>query len=181
MDFASSWIGGGVLGSGLVQEEILFLMNPELIVSRLFTQRLTDNECLIITGDNETTFQINLPLKSFPAEIIWSKIQTWPSNVSVLKQWKQYLCFIRLSEVQLFLWVQRFLWVGGASWGRCSKVCDSCDKKMTVCILQGWVNLVVGPFQGWVGPQEEAGLGHRRSALHTKEWAVQYSQCVERT
>lgn len=55
VDFASSWIGGGVLSSGLVQEEILFLMNPELIVSRLFTQRLTDNECLVITGDNETT------------------------------------------------------------------------------------------------------------------------------
>lgn len=50
VDFASSWIGGGVLDSGLVQEEILFLMNPELIVSRLFTEQLADNECLIITG-----------------------------------------------------------------------------------------------------------------------------------
>ncbi|XP_034752003.1 poly(ADP-ribose) glycohydrolase [Etheostoma cragini] len=50
VDFACSSIGGGVLGSGLVQEEILFLMNPELIVSRLFTERLADNECLIVTG-----------------------------------------------------------------------------------------------------------------------------------
>ncbi|KAM4532027.1 poly(ADP-ribose) glycohydrolase [Fundulus diaphanus] len=50
VDFAASWIGGGVLDSGLVQEEILFLMNPELIVSRLFTERLDDKECLIITG-----------------------------------------------------------------------------------------------------------------------------------
>lgn len=50
VDFASSWIGGGVLSSGLVQEEILFLINPELIVSRLFTEKLEDNECLIITG-----------------------------------------------------------------------------------------------------------------------------------
>uniref|UniRef100_A0A4W5M496 poly(ADP-ribose) glycohydrolase n=1 Tax=Hucho hucho TaxID=62062 RepID=A0A4W5M496_9TELE len=32
VDFACNMIGGGVLGSGLVQEEILFLMNPELIV-----------------------------------------------------------------------------------------------------------------------------------------------------
>lgn len=55
VDFASSWIGGGVLSSGLLQEEILFLMNPELIVSRLFTQKLTDNECLIVTGDDKTT------------------------------------------------------------------------------------------------------------------------------
>lgn len=53
VDFASSWIGGGVLGSGLVQEEILFLINPELIVSRLFTEKLENNECLIITGDAE--------------------------------------------------------------------------------------------------------------------------------
>ncbi|KAA8579215.1 hypothetical protein FQN60_000037 [Etheostoma spectabile] len=52
-DHGPNWrssIGGGVLGSGLVQEEILFLMNPELIVSRLFTERLADNECLIVTG-----------------------------------------------------------------------------------------------------------------------------------
>ncbi|XP_077944811.1 poly(ADP-ribose) glycohydrolase [Gasterosteus aculeatus] len=53
VDFASSWIGGGVLGSGLVQEEILFLMNPELIVSRLFTEKLADNECLIVTGSQQ--------------------------------------------------------------------------------------------------------------------------------
>ncbi|XP_019937436.2 poly(ADP-ribose) glycohydrolase isoform X1 [Paralichthys olivaceus] len=53
VDFASCLIGGGVLGSGLVQEEILFLMNPELIVSRLFTERLADNECLIVTGSQQ--------------------------------------------------------------------------------------------------------------------------------
>ncbi|CAK6976459.1 poly(ADP-ribose) glycohydrolase [Scomber scombrus] len=53
VDFASSWIGGGVLGSGLVQEEILFLINPELIVSRLFTEKLGDRECLIITGSQQ--------------------------------------------------------------------------------------------------------------------------------
>lgn len=53
VDFASSWLGGGVLSSGLVQEEILFLMNPELIVSRLFTEKLEDNECLIITGSQQ--------------------------------------------------------------------------------------------------------------------------------
>ncbi|KAK6316292.1 hypothetical protein J4Q44_G00138160 [Coregonus suidteri] len=53
VDFACKMIGGGVLGSGLVQEEILFLMNPELIVSRLFTERLGDNECLFITGSQQ--------------------------------------------------------------------------------------------------------------------------------
>uniref|UniRef100_A0A4W5RTH7 poly(ADP-ribose) glycohydrolase n=1 Tax=Hucho hucho TaxID=62062 RepID=A0A4W5RTH7_9TELE len=53
VDFACNMIGGGVLGSGLVQEEILFLMNPELIVSRLFTETLGDNECLFITGSQQ--------------------------------------------------------------------------------------------------------------------------------
>ncbi|XP_072515477.1 poly(ADP-ribose) glycohydrolase [Salminus brasiliensis] len=50
VDFASKYIGGGVLGNGLVQEEILFLLSPELIVARLFTEKLGDNECLKITG-----------------------------------------------------------------------------------------------------------------------------------
>ncbi|XP_047426146.1 poly(ADP-ribose) glycohydrolase [Mugil cephalus] len=50
VDFASSRVGGGVLSSGLVQEEILFLINPELIVSRLFTEKLDDDECLFIRG-----------------------------------------------------------------------------------------------------------------------------------
>uniref|UniRef100_A0A667X990 poly(ADP-ribose) glycohydrolase n=1 Tax=Myripristis murdjan TaxID=586833 RepID=A0A667X990_9TELE len=53
VDFACNLIGGGVLSSGLVQEEILFLMNPELIVSRLFTERLGDDECLIIKGSQQ--------------------------------------------------------------------------------------------------------------------------------
>ncbi|KAM8837494.1 poly(ADP-ribose) glycohydrolase isoform 2-T2 [Spinachia spinachia] len=50
VDFANRFVGGGVIGSGLVQEEIRFLINPELIISRLFTEALDPNECLIITG-----------------------------------------------------------------------------------------------------------------------------------
>uniref|UniRef100_A0A3P9PWP0 poly(ADP-ribose) glycohydrolase n=1 Tax=Poecilia reticulata TaxID=8081 RepID=A0A3P9PWP0_POERE len=50
VDFANRYVGGGVTGHGLVQEEIRFLINPELIVSRLFTEALEHNECLIITG-----------------------------------------------------------------------------------------------------------------------------------
>nr|XP_055063583.1 poly(ADP-ribose) glycohydrolase isoform X1 [Misgurnus anguillicaudatus] len=51
VDFANKYIGGGVLGAGLVQEEILFLMSPELMVARLFTEKLDHNECLRITGN----------------------------------------------------------------------------------------------------------------------------------
>ncbi|KAM6951661.1 poly(ADP-ribose) glycohydrolase [Aplochiton taeniatus] len=53
VDFANRFVGGGVTGSGLVQEEIRFLINPELIVSRLFTEALNHNECLIITGTQQ--------------------------------------------------------------------------------------------------------------------------------
>uniref|UniRef100_A0A0K2UVC4 poly(ADP-ribose) glycohydrolase n=1 Tax=Lepeophtheirus salmonis TaxID=72036 RepID=A0A0K2UVC4_LEPSM len=50
VDFANAMIGGGVLGFGCVQEEIRFLICPELIISRLFVERLEDNECLVISG-----------------------------------------------------------------------------------------------------------------------------------
>jgi len=50
VDFANKLIGGGVLGRGCAQEEIRFLICPELIISRLFTAELQDTECLIITG-----------------------------------------------------------------------------------------------------------------------------------
>ncbi|KAI8797222.1 poly(ADP-ribose) glycohydrolase, partial [Biomphalaria glabrata] len=49
-DFANKLVGGGVLGRGLVQEEIRFIICPEMIVSRLFTETLLDNEVLIMTG-----------------------------------------------------------------------------------------------------------------------------------
>ncbi|KAJ0067124.1 hypothetical protein NL108_012829, partial [Boleophthalmus pectinirostris] len=53
VDFANRFVGGGVTGHGLVQEEIRFVINPELIVSRLFTEALESNECLIITGTEQ--------------------------------------------------------------------------------------------------------------------------------
>jgi len=55
VDFANAKIGGGVLGHGCVQEEIRFLISPELILSRLFTEKLEDNECLIISGKKVET------------------------------------------------------------------------------------------------------------------------------
>jgi poly(ADP-ribose) glycohydrolase len=44
-------VGGGVLGGGAVQEEILFVLYPELLLSRLFTQKLGPTEALIVTGE----------------------------------------------------------------------------------------------------------------------------------
>ena len=50
VDFANKFIGGGVLDEGCVQEEIRFLICPELIVARLITEELDANESLVITG-----------------------------------------------------------------------------------------------------------------------------------
>lgn len=50
VDFANKYLGGGVLGLGCVQEEIRFVLCPELIISRLFTQALEKTDALIITG-----------------------------------------------------------------------------------------------------------------------------------
>ena len=50
VDFANKYIGGGVLSQGCVQEEIRFLICPELLISRLFTEELDINESLLIIG-----------------------------------------------------------------------------------------------------------------------------------
>jgi len=50
VDFANKFVGGGVLEEGCVQEEIRFLICPELIVSRLVTEELDANESLLVTG-----------------------------------------------------------------------------------------------------------------------------------
>lgn len=47
-------IGGGVLRYGCVQEEIRFVICPELIVSRLFVEQLGNGEAVIITGIRES-------------------------------------------------------------------------------------------------------------------------------
>ena len=53
VDFANKYIGGGVLSEGCVQEEIRFLISPELLISRLFTEELDDNESMLITGTEQ--------------------------------------------------------------------------------------------------------------------------------
>lgn len=50
VDFANKYLGGGVLNYGCVQEEIRFVICPELLVSRLFIESLEDNECVVIMG-----------------------------------------------------------------------------------------------------------------------------------
>ncbi|CAG9578129.1 unnamed protein product [Danaus chrysippus] len=50
VDFANKYLGGGVLSYGSVQEEIRFMICPELMISMLFTEELKPNEALMIIG-----------------------------------------------------------------------------------------------------------------------------------
>ncbi|CAH8875747.1 unnamed protein product [Trichobilharzia szidati] len=50
VDFANCYLGGGILGSGCVQEEIMFALRPELLISCLFVECLDPDETLIIEG-----------------------------------------------------------------------------------------------------------------------------------
>ena len=48
VDFANMFIGGGVLEGGCVQEEILFAIQPEAIVSMFFMEVMSDNDAIRI-------------------------------------------------------------------------------------------------------------------------------------
>ncbi|XP_033230281.1 poly(ADP-ribose) glycohydrolase-like isoform X2 [Belonocnema kinseyi] len=50
VDFANMYVGGGVLGWGCVQEEIRFVICPELLVTMLVAEVLDDTEALVISG-----------------------------------------------------------------------------------------------------------------------------------
>lgn len=66
-------IGGGVLGYGCVQEEIRFIICPELIISRLFVEQMGDQEAVVITGEDWNIFlliQICLFQKTNIVELI---------------------------------------------------------------------------------------------------------------
>ncbi|XVE76664.1 hypothetical protein DITRI_Ditri12bG0192200 [Diplodiscus trichospermus] len=50
VDFANKYLGGGALHRGCVQEEIRFMINPELIAGMLFLPSMEENEAIEIVG-----------------------------------------------------------------------------------------------------------------------------------
>ncbi|XP_010672524.2 poly(ADP-ribose) glycohydrolase 1 isoform X2 [Beta vulgaris subsp. vulgaris] len=50
VDFANKYLGGGALSRGCVQEEIRFMINPELIAGMLFLPSMSDNEAIETVG-----------------------------------------------------------------------------------------------------------------------------------
>lgn len=73
IDFANKRLGGGVLRNGCVQEEVLFCIFPEAIISKILCEELDEQESLIIYGARRfsdyrgysDTFE-HVPLKKFP-------------------------------------------------------------------------------------------------------------------
>lgn len=53
-------VGGGVLGRGCVQEEIRFVICPELIAARLFTEALDSTEALLVVGEEYSKLYTDL-------------------------------------------------------------------------------------------------------------------------
>jgi poly(ADP-ribose) glycohydrolase len=49
-DFANASLGGGVLRSGCVQEEIRFVVAPELLAAMIVSPRLRDDEAVVMRG-----------------------------------------------------------------------------------------------------------------------------------
>lgn len=50
VDFANRFLGGGVLGHGCVQEEIRFMLCPELLTTRLLAEALDKTEAIVVIG-----------------------------------------------------------------------------------------------------------------------------------
>ncbi|XP_031376963.1 poly(ADP-ribose) glycohydrolase 1-like isoform X1 [Punica granatum] len=50
VDFANKYLGGGALNRGCVQEEILFMIYPELISGMLFLPAMAENEAVKMVG-----------------------------------------------------------------------------------------------------------------------------------
>lgn len=50
VDFANKYLGGGVLGRGCVQEEIRFVICPELMVTKLVVEVLQPSEAVFVAG-----------------------------------------------------------------------------------------------------------------------------------
>ena len=54
-DFANRFLGGGVLNRGCVQEEIRFMISPELLVSTFLCDPMGDREAVLMEGSRQFT------------------------------------------------------------------------------------------------------------------------------
>ncbi|XP_010522260.1 PREDICTED: poly(ADP-ribose) glycohydrolase 1 isoform X2 [Tarenaya hassleriana] len=65
VDFANKYLGGGALSRGCVQEEIRFMINPELIAGMFFLTCMDDNEAIEIVGAERFSCYTGKPMDPF--------------------------------------------------------------------------------------------------------------------
>ncbi|CAI4228377.1 unnamed protein product [Auanema sp. JU1783] len=82
VDFANRYIGGGVLGRGAVQEEIMFLQRPEMIVSILLAPRMNAHEAIFISGAQQYS-----SYSGYANRLRWVPVN--PDNVVVRDKFKR--------------------------------------------------------------------------------------------
>jgi hypothetical protein len=73
-DFANQYIGGGVLNFGCVQEEILFSIYPELLVSMFFCRKMKNDEAIVLKGATRVANYSGYAW-SFKFEGLYQKVQ----------------------------------------------------------------------------------------------------------
>ena len=79
VDFANKYIGGGTLTGGCVQEEILFAVEPEAVVSMLFMEVMDNNDAIgifnTIQYSNYTGYGYNFEFKESAIPEDYGKIK----------------------------------------------------------------------------------------------------------
>ena len=93
VDFADELIGGGVLRTGAVQEEIRFIISPETIVACLVAEKMGDHECIVLRGCEQfNTYKGYGRTFSFKEDLIdttprdsWRRISTCIVAIDALK------------------------------------------------------------------------------------------------
>ena len=72
VDFANMFIGGGSLSGGCVQEEILFLEKPELIVAQAIMEVMTPNEAIALRGAERHSILTGYGREQYATGVRWA-------------------------------------------------------------------------------------------------------------
>ena len=87
---------------GCVQEEIRFLINTELLITRLFTAKLLDNEVIIITGAER---YCNYTGYSDTFQFAGNFNDNSPRYLFVHNFISIFLCFMNIFELTMIIYI----------------------------------------------------------------------------
>ncbi|KHJ76834.1 poly glycohydrolase, partial [Oesophagostomum dentatum] len=95
VDFANAYIGGGVLNYGAVQEEIRFLICPEMIVSCLLCERMGPLEAIHIVGAQRYSDYIG-----YGETLEWSPLENYGDEPR--DEFRRVICEVVAMDAKLF-------------------------------------------------------------------------------